>query len=81
MTTSVNTSAMRSGGGRSIARLAATMPPKALTGSPSSARAYAVSRSSATAMPAGLVCLMMATPGSAMSVAIPHAASVSSRLL
>jgi enoyl-CoA hydratase len=62
----------------SIGRFSATIPPKAERSSHSSARRYAVTRSSATATPHGFACLMMAqTARSPRSCASFHAASVS----
>jgi len=61
--------------------LAATIPPKALTGSAASAFCHAVARSAAEATPQGLACLMMAMLGSVNSAASSNAASVSFRLL
>ena len=50
---------------RSTSRVSATTPPKALTGSASSAASQASSRVARSAAPHGLVCLTMTTPGPA----------------
>ena len=62
-TTSVKIAAMRSAAAASSVRFAATMPPKAETGSQRSARSQASARSSATATPQGLACLTMTIGG------------------
>ena len=57
------------------------MPPKAETGSPRKASSNAIARSSRSASPQGMVCLTMATAGSASPCTAFQAASASSRLL
>ena len=66
-TTSVKIAAIFSAAAASSTRFAATMPPKAETGSQSSARSQAAARSVATATPQGLACLTMTMAGSANS--------------
>ena len=79
-TTSVNTGASAVASPSGTARLRATMPPNALTGSQAWARWYAVVMSSATATPQGLACLTITQAGSANWWTRRHAASASNRL-
>ena len=80
-TTSVKMAVMRSAAAASKVRFAATMPPKAETGSQRSARSQAAARSSAIAAPHGLACLTMTMAGRSNSATHSKAASVSLRLL
>ena len=76
-TTSVNTGANASASAPGTGRLAATMPPKADTGSQALAATYALVMSPAMATPHGLACLTMTTAGSSKRCTRRQAASVS----
>ena len=66
---------------RSTSRVSATTPPKALTGSPSSAASQASSRVARSAAPHGLVCLTMTHAGAPQARPSAAAAAASSTLL
>ena len=77
-TTSVNTSATCAAISSPTSWFVAITPPNALTGSVAWASRWAAATSAPTAIPHGLVCLMIATVGrSPWSCAARHAASAS----
>jgi len=77
ITTSTKICAIASAVAASSARLTATMPPQALTGSPASALSQAARKLAPIAATHGLACLMIATAGVANSATSSKAASVS----
>jgi hypothetical protein len=77
----VKIAAIRSAAAASSVRFAATMPPKAETGSQRSARSHAAASPSASATPQGLACLTMTMAGRSNSATHSKAASVSFRLV
>jgi hypothetical protein len=81
MTTSVKTAVMACAAASSRGRLTATTPPKALTGSQASARAWASASVAPVPTPQGLACLTIAQAGAANSVTSSKAASASAMLL
>ena len=72
---------MAAASSRVTMRFAPTIPPNAETESHMNARRYAFVISLSEATPDGFWCLMIATVGSGKSVAIRHAALMSSMLL